>query len=171
MVTKKQLAALARGRAIRAANIKRKTTKGKYKKVKRCLKTKKKTNFGWGTIGSLLMKGGKALIGAYPFIKEGLTVNNLFRSQIDDLFGNGNENRVNTRPIKEVLNKIYEDMSARDPQMKHPIFEDIDDLIKVINLIETRQNKWSDETLERNVQEMSTEFRRIVSEYKKLCRR
>ena len=170
MPTKKQLAALSRGRAIRAANLKKKATKGKYKKGKRCLKTKKKTNFGWGTIGSLLMKGGKALFTAYPFIKEGLQFNRIFRKQVDDLFGNINESRINTTPIKQVLDKIYQDMSLRDPEMRHPLFEDIDNLNKIINLIETRQNKWSDETLERNVEQMTSEFRRIVSEYKKICR-
>ena len=61
-------------------------------------------------------------------------------------------------------------MSLRDPEMRHPLFEDIDNLNKIINLIETRQNKWSDETLERNVEQMTSEFRRIVSEYKKICR-
>ena len=170
MVTKKQLAALARGRAIRAANLKKKATKGKYKKGKRCLQTKKKTNFGWGTIGNLLLKGGKALITAYPFIKEGLQFDRLFRSKVDDLFGGGNENRINTAPMRQVLYKIYQDMSSRDPKMKHPLFNDIEDLNQALDLLESRQNKWSDETLERNTEQITSEFRRIVAEYKKLNR-
>ena len=48
MPTKKQLAALAKGRAKRAANIKKKATKANYKK-KNCKTTKRKTN-GFGDI-------------------------------------------------------------------------------------------------------------------------
>ena len=48
MVTKKQLEALARGRAIRKANCKKKTTKTKY--PKRCNRTRKHTNISFNDI-------------------------------------------------------------------------------------------------------------------------
>ena len=48
MVTKKQLEALARGRAIRKANCKKKTTKTKY--PKKCSRTKRHTNISFNDI-------------------------------------------------------------------------------------------------------------------------
>ena len=55
MVTKKQLAALAKGRAVRAANCKKKNTKATYlkkqtKTPKKCKQTKKRTNISFGEI-------------------------------------------------------------------------------------------------------------------------
>ena len=55
MVSKKQLDALAKGRAIRAANCKKKNTKANYPKkqtktTKKCKQTKKRTNISFGEI-------------------------------------------------------------------------------------------------------------------------
>ena len=52
MVTKKQLAALAKGRAIRAANCKKKNTKAKYtkKQTKRCGRIRKGTNISFNQL-------------------------------------------------------------------------------------------------------------------------
>lgn len=171
MVTKKQLAALARGRAIRIRNLKKKTTKGKYKKGKQCNKTKKKTCFGLGTLGGLILKGGSTLANilgiAYPMIYRINETKNI----LNGLLGNDeSDSIINTEPIRELLSNIYQELVTRDPEQKHQIFKEINNLEEILNIIEERQNKWSKETLEKNIQKMKNLLRKVVSEYKALCR-
>ena len=171
MVTKKQLAALARGRAIRKQQLKnRKTTR---KTTRKTYKNKKRTK----SFFESLSKAGKNLkeftdVLGGVFAPVGMLINGLEmgirgKKALQEIFKD--ERTIDTSKMKGIIKNMRTRLIERDPDFRNsPIYEKLDEIYKSLLFIELLVKAGQDSKAQDEMTKMLYLFSRVLEEYNRI---
>ena len=171
MATRKQLAALARGRAIRRANLTKKTTR---RNVRR---SKKRTNFSFKSLGKKIEGFGKGvkkasdvagnIFSPLTAISDALEAGSRFKKAIGSFFEDDKE--LDTGKMKVILSNLKKKLLSRNPEnINLPIMEKISEVNKSLLYIDMLKDNGEDEEAKREIRYTLRMVADIMEVYQRL---
>ena len=167
MVTKKQLAALARGRAIRKANLKKRKTTKKTRYQKRT-----KANFKeiWDTIKGIgtNFKAVGDVVGNFMsplgVITSGIDNINRFSRAYKTLMEDPRQ--LDTDDMKGVVNNMKRKLKAKIPDFENdPLYAKLDEVHKNLIFIELLKGDGQDDEAKSEIRRTLYLFSRVLDDY------
>ena len=172
MATRKQLAALARGRAIRRANLsKRKTTRRNIRK------SKKRTNFSFKGLGKKIEAFGKGvktasdvsgnIFSPLTAVASGLEAGARIKNAISSFFED--DRQMDTGKMKVILANLKKKLLNRNPlNINEPIMEKINDVNKSLLYIDMLKDNGEDDEAKREIRYTLRMVADIMEVYQKI---
>ena len=176
MVTKKQLAALARGRAIRKANLKKRKTTKKTTKTKYQKRTKANFKEIWDTIkgiGSNFKAVGDVVgnfMAPLGVITSGIDNINRFSRAYKTLMEDPRQ--LDTDDMKGVINNMKRKLKAKIPDFENdPLYAKLDEVHKNLIFIELLKGDGQDIEAKNEIRRTLYLFSRVLDDYNNIMHR
>ena len=176
MVTRKQLAALARGRAIRRANLKKRKTTKKTTKTRYQKRTKASFKDILGVIKNISgnVKAFSDVVGNFisplGVVTSGIDNINRFSRAFKTLMEDPRQ--LDTDDLKQVINNMKKKLLARDPEYKNdPIFAKLDEIHKNLVFIELLKGDGQDIEAKNEIRTTLYLFSRALDDYNNIMHR
>lgn len=172
MATKKQLAALARGRAIRQQKLRNRKTS---KKTKAIYKNKKHTknefvNNLWDGIKNTSKKFKAVsevagdILAPFNFVLNGLETIKRTKDAVGTLFED--EKKLDSTKMKIVVGNMKKKLLNRDPDFRNtPLYEKLDEIYKNLLYIEMLKNNGDESEATKEIRHTLYLFSRAIEEY------
>ena len=169
MATKKQLAALARGRAIRKANLKKRKSSKKTK-----TKYHKRTNFSFSELAKGIKNASEGfkvvgdvagnIFAPLGAITTGIETGNRFIRAMKTLWED--ERKVDSEEMKLIVNNMRKKLIAKDSSYEDgPLVNKLNEIYKNLLYIELLRSDGQDEEAKREIRNTLYLFSRALDEY------
>ena len=174
MATRKQLAALARGRAIRRQQLKNKKTTRKTTKKMKIYKNKKRTKTFVEKVSNVSknLKEFTDILGGV-FAPVGMLINGLEmgirgKKALQEIFKD--DRTLDTNKMKGIIKNMRTKLVERDPDFRNsPLYEKLDEIYKSLLFIELLVNAGQDSKAQDEMTKMLYLFSRVLEEYNRIA--